>query len=115
MLSTDSGNTLICSTIIHPDKPKFENSIYALQIHDSYTADFRFYYRNATIKVSELNQLNPQGCLLPKAIKSSLGQTLLLCATPAVYDTYPKLADECVTAFVHNQQQASPEFRASGI
>jgi hypothetical protein len=53
--------------------------------------------------------------LLPNAIKPSLGQTLLLYAAPAVYDTYRKLADECVTAFVHNQQQALPEFRAEGI
>lgn len=74
-----------------------------------------FYYKNVTIEVADLNQLNPQGCLLPNAIKPSLGQTLLLYAAPAVYDTYPKLADECVTAFVPNQQQASPEFRAEGI
>lgn len=34
------------------------------------------------------------GCLLPNAIQPSLGQTLLLYAAPAVYDTYRKLADE---------------------
>jgi hypothetical protein len=109
------GKTLKFQPITQPDNPKIYGSIYALRIHDTYTADLTFYYKNVTIKVSELNQLNPQGCLLPKAIKSSLGQTLLLYATPAFFDTRRKLADECVTAFVHNQQQALPEFRAEGI
>jgi len=108
------GTTLDLQQITQPDKPKLYGSIYPLRIHDTYTADLTFYYKNVTMKVADLNQLNPQGCLLPNAIKPSLGQTLLLYATPAVYDTYPKLADECVTAFVHNQQQASPEFRAEG-
>ncbi|WP_228057119.1 hypothetical protein [Tychonema sp. LEGE 07203] len=35
-------------------------------------------------------------------------------AAPAVDAACPKLAEECVTAFVRNQQQASPEFRAEG-
>ncbi|WP_293353615.1 MULTISPECIES: hypothetical protein [unclassified Microcoleus] len=109
------GKTLKFQPITQPDLPKLSGSIYPLRIHDTYTADLTFYYQNATIKVSDLNQLNPQGCLLPNAIQPSLGQTLLLYAAPAVYDTYRKLADECVTAFVHNQQQASPEFRAQGI
>ena len=109
------GKTLKFQQITQPDLPKLSGSIYALRIHDTYTADLTFYYQDVTIKVADLNKLNPQGCLLPNAIQPSLGQTLLLYAAPAVYDTYPKLADECVTAFVHNQQQASPEFRASGI
>ncbi|MEG3840576.1 hypothetical protein [Microcoleus sp. herbarium14] len=114
-LLTGDGKTLKFQPITQPDNPKIYGSINALQIHDTYTADLTFYYKNVTMKVADLNQLNPQGCLLPKAIQPSLGQTLLLYAAPAVYDTYPKLAEECVTAFVHNQQQASPEFRASGI
>ncbi|MGB8687554.1 MAG: hypothetical protein WCD53_09495 [Microcoleus sp.] len=108
------GKTLNFQPITQPDKPKLDGSIYARRIHDTYTADLTFKYLNVTMKVAELNQLNPQGCLLPNAIKPSLGQTLLLYATPAVYDTYRKLADECVTAFVHNQQQVSPKFRAEG-
>ena len=108
------GKTLDLQPITQPDKPTLYGSIYPLRIHDTYTADLTFYYKNVTMKVADLNQLNPQGCLLPNAIKPSLGQTLLLYATPAFYDTYPKLADECVTAFVHNQQQASPKFRAEG-
>ncbi|WP_293336557.1 hypothetical protein [Microcoleus sp. CAWBG58] len=114
LLIANSGKALKFQRITQPDLPKLFGSISALQIHDIYTADLAFYY-NATIKVSDLNQLNAQGCLLPKAIKSSLGQTLLLYATPAVFDTRRKLADECVTAFVNNQQQASPEFRREGI
>ncbi|PSB40347.1 hypothetical protein C7B67_28475 [filamentous cyanobacterium Phorm 6] len=108
------GKTLDLQQITQPDKPKLYGSIYPLRIHDTYTADLTFYYKNVIMKVADLNQLNPQGCLLPNAIKPSLGQTLLLYAAPAVDDTYPKLAEECVTAFVHNQQQASPKFRAEG-
>jgi hypothetical protein len=115
LLIPNSGKTLKFQPITQPDLPKLSGSIYARRIHDTYTADLTFYYKNVTMKVSDLNQLNPQGCLLPNAIKPSLGQTLLLYAAPAVYDTYRKLADESVTAFVHNQQQASPEFRAEGI
>ena len=109
------GKTLKFQPITQSDNSKIYGSIYALQIHDTYTADLTFNYKDATIKVAHLNQLNPQGCLLPNAIQPSLGQTLLLYAAPAVYDTYRKLADESVQAFVHNQQQASPKFRAEGI
>ena len=115
LLIPNSGKTLNFEQITQPDLQKLDGSIYALRIHDTYTADLTFYYQDTTIKVSDLNQLNPQGCLLPNAIKPSLGQTLLLYAAPAVYDTYRKLAEECVSAFVHNQQQALPEFRAEGI
>ncbi len=114
-LLTSDGKTLKFQPITQPDKPKLYGFIYPLRIHDTYTADLTFYYQNATIKVADLNQLNPQGCLLPNAIQPSLGQTLLLYAAPAVYDTYRQLADECVTAFIHDRQQASPEFRAEGI
>ncbi|MEG4496253.1 hypothetical protein QUB05_05050 [Microcoleus sp. F10-C6] len=36
----------------------------------------------------------------------------MLYAEPKVYDTYPKLADQSVKAFVHDKQQASVDFRA---
>lgn len=114
-LLTPDGKTLDLQPITQPDFPQLSGSIYALRIHDTYTADLTFYYKDAIIKVAELNQLNPQGCLLPNAIQPSLGQTLLLYAAPAVFDTYRKLADECVTAFICDRQQASPEFRAEGI
>jgi hypothetical protein len=113
-LLISDGKTLKFQPITQSDNPKLYGFIYPLRIHDTYTADLTFDYKNATIKVADLNQLNPQGCLLPNAIKPSLGQTLLLYAAPAVYDTYPKLANECVTAFVHDRQQASPQFRAEG-
>ncbi|MEG4206618.1 hypothetical protein QUA20_22170 [Microcoleus sp. Pol7_A1] len=114
LLISDSGKTLKFPQIIQPDNQKLDGSIYALRIHDTYTADLTFYYKNDTIKVAELTRLNPQGCLLPNAIQPSLGQTLLLYAAPAVYDTYRKLADESVKAFVQDKQPASVEFRAEG-
>ena len=108
------GKTLKFQQITQSDNQKLDGSIYALRIHDTYTADLTFNYKNTTIKVSELTQLNPQGCLLPNAIKPSLGQTLLLYAEPAVYDTYRNMADECVKAFVQNKPEKSVDFRAEG-
>ncbi|MEG3930225.1 MULTISPECIES: hypothetical protein [unclassified Microcoleus] len=108
------GKTLNFQQITQPDNQKLDGSIYALRIHDTYTADLTFYYKNVTMKVADLTRLNPQGCLLPNAIKPSLGQTLLLYAEPAVYDTYRKLADESVKAFVQDKEQPLVEFRAEG-
>jgi hypothetical protein len=114
LLTPDDGKTLNFQTITQPDRPTLYGSICPRRVHDTYAADLTFNYKNTTIKVAELTQLNPQGCLLPNAIKPSLGQTLLLYAEPAVYDTYRKLADECVKAFVQNKQEKSVDFRAEG-
>ncbi|MBD1887467.1 hypothetical protein [Microcoleus vaginatus] len=113
LLSPD-GKTLNFQPITQSNNQKLYGSINARRIHDTYTADLTFYYQNDTIKVAELTRLNPQGCLLSNAIQPSLGQTLLLYAAPAVYDTYRKLADESVKAFVQDKQPASVEFRAEG-
>ncbi|MEP6486825.1 hypothetical protein NDI43_17795 [Microcoleus vaginatus GB2-A3] len=108
------GKPLNFQPITQPDNQKLEGSIYALRLQDTYTADLTFYYKNLTIKVADLTRLNPEGCLLQNAIKPSLGQTLLLYAEPAFYDTYRKLADESVKAFVQDKQPASVDFRAEG-
>ncbi len=108
------GKTLNFQPITHPDNQKLDGFIYALRLQDTYTADLTFYYKNVTLKVADLTRLNPQGCLLPNAIQPSLGQTLLLYAAPAVYNTYRKLADESVKAFVQDKQPASVDFRAEG-
>jgi len=108
------GKTLNFQQIIHPDNQKLDGYINALRLQDTYTADLTFYYKDVTIKVADLSRLNPQGCLLPNAIQPSLGQTLLLYAAPAVYNTYRKLADESVKAFVQDKQPASVEFCAEG-
>jgi hypothetical protein len=108
------GKTLNFQPIPQPDNQKLDGFIYALRLQDTYTADLTFYYKNVTIKVADLTRLNPQGCLLPNAIQPSLGQTLLLYAAPGVYNTYRKLADESVKAFVQDNQPASVDFRAEG-
>ncbi|UNU23837.1 hypothetical protein [Microcoleus vaginatus] len=108
------GKTLNFQPITEPDNQKLDGFIYALRLQDTYTADLTFYYKNVTIKVGDLTRLNPEGCLLPNAIQPSLGQTLLLYAAPAVYNTYRKLADESVKAFVQDKQPASVDFRAEG-
>jgi len=108
------GKTLKFQPITQPDHQKLDGYINALRLQDTYTADLTFYYQDVTIKVAELTRLNPQGCLLPNAIQPSLGQTLLLYAAPAVYNTYRKLADESVKAFVQDKQPASVDFCAEG-
>ncbi|MBD1814938.1 hypothetical protein NDA07_09185 [Microcoleus vaginatus DQ-U2] len=114
LLIPDGGKTLKFPQIIQPDNQKLDGSIYALRIHDTYTADLTLCYQNVPMKVADLTRLNPEGCLLPNAIQPSLGQTLLLYAEPAFYDTYRKLADESVKAFVQDKQPASVDFRAEG-
>jgi hypothetical protein len=114
LLIPDGGKPLKFPQIIQPDNLKLDGSIYALRIHDTYIADLTFFYKDVTIKVADLTRLNPEGCLLPNAIQLSLGQTLLLYAEPAFYDTYRKLADESVKAFVQDKQPASVDFRAEG-
>ncbi|MBD0307677.1 MAG: hypothetical protein ICV80_05905 [Microcoleus sp. T1-bin1] len=114
LLIPDGGKTLKFQPITQPDNQKLDGFIYALRLHNTYTADLTFLYQNVTIKVADLTRLNPQGCLLPNAIQPSLGQTLLLYAEPAGYNPYRKLADECVKAFVQDKQPASVDFRAEG-
>ena len=108
------GKTRNFQPITQPDNPTLDGFIYALRLQDTYTADLTFFYQNVTIKVADLTQLNPKGCLLPNAIQPSLGQTLLLYAAPAVYNSYRKLADESVKAFVQNKQPPSVDFCAEG-
>ncbi len=108
------GKTLNFEPVTQPDNQKLDGFIYALRLQDTYTADLTFYYQNLTMKVADLTRLNPQGCLLPNAIQPSLGQTLLLYAAPAVYNSYRKLADESVKAFLQDKQPASVDFRAEG-
>ncbi|HSF75726.1 MAG TPA: hypothetical protein VLA84_18170, partial [Microcoleus sp.] len=108
------GKPLNFQTITQPDNHKLDGSIYALRIHDTYTADLTLCYQNVHMKVADLTRLNPQGCLLPTAIQPSLGQTLLLYGEPAFYDTYRQLADESVKAFVQDKQRASIELGAEG-
>ncbi|XZO00297.1 MAG: hypothetical protein ACM65L_17400 [Microcoleus sp.] len=58
------GKTLKFQPITQPDNPKIYGPIYALQIHDTYTADLTFYYQNATIKVKlKGNKIDKLSCL----------------------------------------------------
>ena len=109
------GQKLKFQPVTQSENLKLNGDIYALRIHDTYTADLTFYYnKDAIIKVANLKQLNPQGCLLPDKIKASLGQTLLLYVEPVVYDGYRTLADECVRAFVGDSIEPESDFTATG-
>jgi len=81
-----NGKTLKFEPITQPENRKLYGSIDARRIHDTYTADLTFYYKDDTIQVADLKQFNPQCCLLPNQIQASLGQTLLLYAEPIVYN-----------------------------
>jgi hypothetical protein len=109
-----NGKTLKFQPLTQPDNLKLYGSILARRIHDTYTADLTLYYQDATIKVEDLKQLNPQGCLLPDRIQASLGQILLLYAEPVVYDGYRSLADKCVRAFVGEGIEPELKLTAAG-
>ncbi len=109
------GCKLNFQPVTQSDNLKLNGFIYGLRIHDTYTADLTFFYnKDAIIKVADLKQLNPEGCLLPDKIQASLGQTLLLYAEPVVYCDYRTLADECVGAFVGDGIEPESDFTAAG-
>ncbi len=109
------GQKINFQPVTQSDNLKLNGFIYGLRIHDTYTADLTFFYnKDAIIKVADLKQLNPEGCLLPDKIQASLGQTLLLYAEPVVYCDYRKLADECVGAFVGDGIEPESDFTAAG-
>jgi len=70
------------SEIPNGSSPKLTGEVYPLQIHDTYFVDITLRYPYPNVEVSQLNDLNPQGCLLPHNIQASLGQTLMLFAQP---------------------------------
>lgn len=119
------GKTLRFQAITQPDNLNLGGSIYPLRIHDTYAVDLTLSYKRITekeksegitVKVADLSKFNPQGCLLPDKIQSSVGQTLLLYGEPVnVLDKdYSIFADTCVKAFVQDKVQATPKLINEG-
>ena len=89
--------------------------IYPRQFHDTYTLDLTLYYQNVTIAAHQFSHLNPQGCLLARNIRASLGQTLVLYAEPTGNpDDDKRLANNCVDAFWQDRDGEPPFSNASG-
>ncbi|OQW91015.1 MAG: hypothetical protein BWK78_05695 [Thiotrichaceae bacterium IS1] len=87
------------SSLEQPNNLTRIGSIGAFRLHDVYAIDLTLQYSKQVMAVSQLNCLNPQGCLLPQAIQASVGQTLVLYVEPTEETTPDQaLADECVKA-----------------
>jgi hypothetical protein len=111
LLRQQDGKTVETLPFHSADAPHLSGSVSPLRLHDIYTADLTLSYTDITVKVADLSKFNPQGCLLPDKIQTSLGQTLLLYAEPVnvLYKDYPTLADACVKAFVQDKVQPTPK------
>ena len=57
--------------------PGFTGGIYPVRLHDIYCVDLTLSYQEDNFSLDTLSKINPDGCLFPKYIKASLGQTLL--------------------------------------
>lgn len=97
--------------------PYLAGEVYPVQLHDTYALDLTLHYANAdtVVEVKDLSQLNPNGCLLPRQIKPSLGQTLVLFVEPTqIPCDYKALADECVEALLQGADYPSLESATGG-
>ncbi|WP_080813154.1 hypothetical protein [Halomicronema hongdechloris] len=82
------------------------------RLHDAYAIDLTL-FSPTPITLGQLNQLNPQGLLLPPHIQASLGQTLLFYAeVDALEKDDRSIADACLAQLLQNQ--VMPEFLAEG-
>ncbi len=92
-------------------------TVYPVQLHDTYALDLTLHYANedTVVEVKDLSQLNPNGCLLPRQIQPSLGQTLVLLAEPTeIPCDYRALANECVEALLQGLDYPSLESATGG-
>ena len=93
-----------------------ELTIYPVRFHDTYSADLTVFYPNQILPVSELGKLNIEGCLLPKFIQPSTGQTLLFYAeTIGDISCNKELAKQCFQYLLQNTIQPSPEQIKEGV
>jgi hypothetical protein len=93
-------------------------SLYPVKLHDVYAVDLTLFYANQQVEISQLSQLNPQGCLSPAYLQTSaasLGQTLLLYAEPLEgMVANQALAEACLQAFWRDSPAALPPLVQSG-
>lgn len=90
-------------------------SFRAQKIQDVYVADLSLFYpKNTLIHPQDLQQLNPNGCLLQNHLKALIGQTILLYAEPifegdrgAGEEDYQKLAEACIQGLINDKIKPS--------
>ncbi len=117
-LYESNGNRFLSfETVSKPDKLSLTGGIYPLQLHDTYALDFTLLSPNSTVEINQLSNLNFQGCLLPREIQASLGQTLVLFAKPVDFaGNHQDLAVACVDALFQDSElkQPKPYFISEG-
>lgn len=97
---------------------------YPQLMEDSYVIALKLYQsernRKKTIAIRKLKNYNPKGCLLPRKVKTNLGQTLAIATLLAEGEYLEKnelrlLADHCIFSFLHSFAfQEKPKFVYSG-
>ncbi len=92
---------LTFTAIEHKAHRHLRGEVNPLQIHDIYALDLTLRYSEPEIQIADLSGLNPDNCLLPRNIKASIGQTLVLFAQPLgdIQDEQA-FADACVMALL---------------
>lgn len=106
---------------------KISGFAYPLQTHDSYALwlnlrrpDRENGKKTESVDLSILSKFNPDSCLLPEFIESSLGQTLLITAWLTEGQNYQdkqflrELADQCVEEFIPDPLHR-PKFNRDGL
>ncbi|MEG4328440.1 hypothetical protein [Microcoleus sp. herbarium5] len=110
-LYESNGNRVVSfETVSQPDRLPLKGGIYPLQLHDTYALDFTLLSPNSTVEINQLSNLNFQGCLLPREIQASLGQTLVLFAKPVDFaGNHQDLAEDCVDALFQDSELKQPK------
>lgn len=111
---TDKEPFLRLKSEPQPDSPEMIGEIYPIKIKDNYAVDLTLRY-GETVEIDQLCRLNAKGCLLPKFIQASIGQTLLIFAEPSdnIKD-YKTLANACVEAFLKDAEKPDVQLIAEG-
>ncbi|MCT7952456.1 hypothetical protein NG798_21925 [Ancylothrix sp. C2] len=106
---------------------KIAGFVYPLQTHDSYALWLNLRRperengkRTDYVDISLLGKLNPENCLLPAFVESSLGQTLLITLWLTEGQNYQdkhflkELSDQCINHFI-SDPNCRPKFNREGL
>jgi hypothetical protein len=99
-------DVLRLSTPLREGSLQLVGGVYPLLIHDTYTVDLTLRCPVKNIAVSQLEILNPQGCLLPSHIQASVGQTLLFAKPTDSASNVREVATASVLALLQSTLKA---------
>ncbi len=96
--------------------PGFTGGIYPVRLHDTYCVDLTLRYQEDNFSLNTLSKINPNGCLSPKYIKASLGQTLLFFSQIADYKQNTATNARAIVAqlIAHNERNDAEHFFLRG-